>query len=47
MPQSSSDSVIAVVNSAEAGTERIHSSTLADGVGRSVSDNTSVSRMIM
>jgi hypothetical protein len=39
--------VIAVVNNAEAGSERIHSNTLADGVGRKVSDKTFVSRMIM
>jgi len=32
--------VIAVVNDAEAGSERIHSSTLVEGVGRKVSDRT-------
>jgi len=38
---------IAVVNSAEAGSGRVHSSTLVDGAGRKVSDKTFVSRMIM
>jgi hypothetical protein len=35
--------VIAVVNNAEAGSERIHSSTLFDGVGRKVPEKTFVS----
>jgi hypothetical protein len=47
MPQSNSESVIAVVNNAEAGSARIHFSTLLDSVGRKVSDKTFVSRMIM